>query len=231
MAFIRRSVQGKEKKIVLSFYFYFALILFDDVSTGWDMLSWMAISLHHMCLSQDSRVRWVLAGRELNTSTKKRKKMIYLTPCCLHTFSPLVLWSQCSSSDVVCYKQLCEMQAPIYHFWSSALVFLKTHIKYFSDQMMKHGEKKKKIQFSLNALCWGSPRSTLRSSKSPSFPTLHVVTDLGIYSPTSQARSSFLDTLSLSRLQVCSLRLPLSHHKPINMTSLCRIDCNLLTSR
>lgn len=47
----------KKKKIILSFYFYFALILFDDVSTGWDMLSWMAISLHHMCLSQDSRVR------------------------------------------------------------------------------------------------------------------------------------------------------------------------------
>lgn len=52
------SVQGKGgKKIVLSFYFYFALILFDDVSTGWDMLSWMAISPRHMCLSQDSRVR------------------------------------------------------------------------------------------------------------------------------------------------------------------------------
>lgn len=51
------SVQEKEKKIVLSFYFYFALILFDDVSTGWDMLSWMAISLHHMCLSLDSRVK------------------------------------------------------------------------------------------------------------------------------------------------------------------------------
>lgn len=70
------SVQEKEKKIVLSFYFYFALILFDDVSTGWDMLSWMAISLHHMCLSQDSRVKWVLAGRELNTSTKKRKNYL-----------------------------------------------------------------------------------------------------------------------------------------------------------
>lgn len=65
------------KKIVLSFYFYFALILFDDVSTGWDMLSWMAISPRHMCLSQDSRVRWILAGRELNTSTKKRKKMLF----------------------------------------------------------------------------------------------------------------------------------------------------------
>jgi len=47
----------RKKKIILSFYFYFALILFDDVSTGWDMLSWMAISLHHMCLSRDSRVR------------------------------------------------------------------------------------------------------------------------------------------------------------------------------
>lgn len=47
----------RKKKSFYLFYFYFALILFDDVSTGWDMLSWMAISLHHMCLSQDSRVR------------------------------------------------------------------------------------------------------------------------------------------------------------------------------
>lgn len=74
------------KKIVLSFYFYFALILFDDVSTGWYMLSWMAISPRHMCLSQDSRVRWILAGRELNTSTKKRKKNYLLNsllPACI----------------------------------------------------------------------------------------------------------------------------------------------------
>lgn len=65
----------RKKKVILSFYFYFALILFDAVSTGQDMLSWMAISLHHMCLSQDSRGRWILAGRELNTSTKKRKNL------------------------------------------------------------------------------------------------------------------------------------------------------------
>jgi hypothetical protein len=45
------------KKSFYLFIFYFALILFDDVSTGWDMLSWMAISPRHMCLSQDSRVR------------------------------------------------------------------------------------------------------------------------------------------------------------------------------
>lgn len=87
MAFIRHSLyKEKRKKIILSFYFYFALILFDAVSTGQDMLSRMAISLHHMCLSQDSRGRWILAGRELNTSTQEEKKFIYLTPCCLHTF-------------------------------------------------------------------------------------------------------------------------------------------------
>jgi hypothetical protein len=60
------------------------------------MLSWMAISPRHMCLSQDSRVRWILAGRELNTSTKKRKKNYLLNsllPACISPWRRLL--AQC----------------------------------------------------------------------------------------------------------------------------------------
>lgn len=54
------SAQKREKateKMGRSLYFGFAFILFDGVSTGQDMLLGMAISLHHMRLSQDSRAK------------------------------------------------------------------------------------------------------------------------------------------------------------------------------
>lgn len=60
------------------------------------MLSGMAISLHHMCLTQDSRAKWVLAGRELNISTKEEKNYLLnsLLPCLhfLHLLWKITPW-------------------------------------------------------------------------------------------------------------------------------------------
>lgn len=52
--------------------------------------------------------------RTKHIDKEKKKKIIYLTPCCLHAF-PLRRDSRCSASDLVCYEQLCDTRAPIYH--------------------------------------------------------------------------------------------------------------------
>lgn len=81
---------------------------------------------------------------------KEKKKIIYLTPCCLHTFLPplpLLLQALVQWCRLVCYKQPREMQPP-FITPSDPLVYLKTHIKHFNDQMMKHNEWKEEIWFS-----------------------------------------------------------------------------------
>jgi hypothetical protein len=146
---------------------------------------------------------------------KEKKKFIYLTPCCLHTFSPYT--TTCSARFRLSLLQTIVWDAaPIYHFfWSSALVFVKTHIKHFNDQMMKHGERKERICFSPDPLCGRSSSLLLGAAKAPlSSSYISSVMELESVLPSSQVCSSIpTDTLSPSRPWVgFGLWVPLSHH-------------------
>lgn len=175
-----------------------------------------------------------LGRRRTKHIDKEKKKFIYLTPCCLHAFSPLFSDSQCSSSDLVGYEQRCEMQTPIYHFfWSSTLVFLKTYTKHFSDQIMKRGVQKEKIWFPPQTLLQRSRWPAPRSSKSRSSPPRCLVMDLGLLCRLARWGPQLCrpPCRHLALSLALDIGLPWCNHKLMNRPSLCRIDCNLLIAK
>lgn len=132
-----------------------------------------------------------------------------------------------SSSDLVCHKPLCEMQAPIYCFsWSPTRVCLKTHIKDFRAQTRKRGAGVDRKLWSPQTVCGEEAPARPGSWKAFTFPTLYLAMNLGPTLPSSQVGSSLLlDALSPSCLKF-ALPLTGEHEQPLQ-DGLPSNDCHI----